>query len=698
MRNGIGFVGGVVALALCGSTMAASWEVAEQPDLGKVLAAAPQLPTEQVGKPMRSTTRGSLMYAYDRKRGHVHLLQWYFRAYPGPTTGVIINTGTGDIKTVAIPDNLQIHMAATQIGPDGKLYIVTPWWYQAERKGMNLFVYDPTDGSFEDRGVIAPQLGYEHRQLIIGTNGKLYGASTYPGRWQAGLFEIDTETGKVTDFGPFGPAYTPACWSWGLAADDTHAYVYTVHNPRRLIALNRETRQSEVLLTAKNDGGKIGLRQHRHGVSVTAEGLIDAGQEKGRYWLLNGKLIPRTDDNPPWDGPLDGKPRVEFPPDLIEVFTENTMPLPDGTAEIWYRGAKAAAVSDTAVAEDRGWKRARFQVSVYPIRTQYAVELDDGRIFCGSSGYHGGYFVYTPATGETEFLGKLSGLSQYARIVHDGKVYMSGYPSSPLYIYDPTKPWTANKWLEPGQRAPDAFSRQNNPWFALRLRAFAGTHYARSATRAADGKIYFGGEWARDGAHGGLSWWNPKEEKGGGFWEDLSNAAVTDLTTSDTGRLVVIATRPATDRLLNKPALEQGRMFVFDTTAGAIVRHFDPLPGFDNLGRIADAGGSRIIGLAADPESRGQSVLYGVDVASGRLVFRKTLSSPPAGDFRVGPDGWVWTFLGSALVRIDPRNAQVDVVGKTASQGHIAFSGGDIYISGGERLERIKGAYRPRPK
>lgn len=694
MIGRIGIVGGMVTLTLSGAAPVGAWQVAEQPELAKAIQEAPQLPVEEVAEPMHSTTRGSLMFAYDRERGHVHLLQWYFRAYPGPTMAVVINTGTGEVKTVTIPDNLQIHIAATVIGPDGKLYIATPWWYRSERKGMNLFVYDPVAGVFEDRGVVAPQLGYENRQLVIGTNGKVYGASTYPGRWQAGAFEIDTETGEITDFGPFGPTYTPACWCRALAADDTHVYVYTVHNPHHLTALNRATRQSEVLLTAKSDGGWIGLRQHRHGVSVTGGGLIDAGQDEGRYWLVNGKLIPRTDDNPPWEGPLDGAPWTEYPPELIEVFSDNAMPLPDGTAEIWYRGRKPDAAPDAASIEERGWKVARYEVPVYPTRTDHAIELDDGRVFCGSSGYHGAFFAYDPASGETEYLGKLSGLSQYVRIVHEGKVYMSGYPSSPLYVYDPAKPWTANQWLEPGQRAPGEFSRLNNPWFALRLRQFAGTHYARTAASAADGRIYFGGEWARDGSHGGLSWWDPKEEQGGGFWDQFSNAAITQLTVSGDGRLVVLATRPAPDRLLGKPMLEHGRLFVFDTASGEIVRHIDPLPGFRNLGRIADAGGTRVIGITENPEARGHSLLYGVDVATGELAFRKTVPGSVGGDFRVGPDGAVWTFLDTVLVRINPENAAIDVVSKAARAGHIAFSGGDVYISGGERLERIRGAYR----
>jgi hypothetical protein len=690
-----GIIGGVLFFFLCASSLPAAWQVRDQPELGRAIHSTQPIDAPEVSEPMRSTTRsGWVMHALDRRHEHVHVIQWYFRAYQGPTHGIAINTGTGETRQLTIPDNLQIHMAATEMAEDGRLYIITPWWYQAERKGMNLFVYDPTTMELEDRGVIAPKLGYEHRQLRTGTNGKIYGSSTYPGIWQAGAFELDPETGEVTDYGPFGPRYEPAVWTWGLGADDTHIYVYTVHNPRRLIALNRETRESEVLLTAKNEGGSIGIRQHRHGVSVTAKGLIDAGRDEGQWWLLKGKLIPRTNDTPPWDGPLDGEPRMPYPPAMVELFTENTMPTSDGHAEIWYRTERPSNVAEDASAEAQGWRVVRYQVPVYPVSTNYIIELDDGRIFGSSTGYHGSFFIYNPANGQTEVLGKLGGLSQYARIVHGGKVYMSGYPSSPLYIFDPAKPWTAEAWLEPGQKAPGDFSPENNPWFAARLREFAGTHYVRSVTTAADGKIYFGGHWQRDGAGGGLSWWDPQSQEAGGFWHELSNAAVTDLTNTDQGRLVIIATRPAPDRLLDKPMLEQARVFVFDTEKGEIVRHFDPLPGVNDLGNIAGAGGSRVLGIAPNPEQQGHSILYGFDAATGQRAFRRNISAHCSGDFRVGPDGNIWTFLGDALVCINPRNAEVQVAGKVRA-GHIAFSGGDIYISGGERIRRVRNAYRP---
>jgi len=689
------WVVGVVVMALCAGAAQGAWQAKEQPELGRALQSARELPREEVSDTINSVTLGELMRVPNPDGKTIDILQWYFRSYSGPTMAVVIDTGSGEVKTVSIPDNLQIHICGWVIGRDGKLYITTPWWYAAERKGMELMVYDPATNKLEQRGVIAPKLGYENRPMTVGTNGKIYGASTYPDEMRVGVYEIDTDTGKITDFGPIGPSYRPVgCWVTAVAADDRYVYVATRNNPRYIMVLDRETRQSKVLVTAENVGGSTSVQQHRYGVTGSATKVVGAADPgPKRYWLYKGEAIEmRTpDEKPPWPVPGPEEPWVKMP--AVEIFANNALPESDGSAEIWYRigGARPGATP-----EEQGWVRITYKVPVYPTTLNHLVELADGRIFGTATGYGGGNFIYDPATGKTEVLGKITGLSQYCRLQHGGKVYMSGYPSSPLYIYDPAKPWTMNVRLKPGQRPPAEFSKQNNPWFAVRLREFAGTHYARSAVAGADGKIYFGGVWARDAASGGLAWWDPQTEKAGGFWQDLSNVAVNHLATTDGGRLIVMAASPVPDRLLNKPMPEQGRLIIYDVTQGKIVQFIEPLPGVKDVGRIADAGSTRVIGLANDPADRNASILYGVDVATSTVAFRKPIPAPFAGgDFRIGPDGAVWTFLGEVLVRILPADATIEVVGKVGRPGHIAFSGGDIYLGGANKLRRIRGAYKP---
>ncbi|MHC4716786.1 MAG: hypothetical protein ACYS5V_07445, partial [Planctomycetota bacterium] len=60
--------------------------------------------------------------------------------------------------------------------------------------------------------------------------------------------------------------------------------------------------------------------------------------------------------------------------------------------------------------------------------------------------------------------------------------------------------------------------------------------------------------------------------------------------------------------------------------------------------------------------------------------------------FRRGPDGHIWAYFGTALVRIDPTNANVAVVGRMPdAPRQIAFAGGHVYVAGANHLRRIKG-------
>jgi hypothetical protein len=109
--------------------------------------------------------------------------------------------------------------------------------------------------------------------------------------------------------------------------------------------------------------------------------------------------------------------------------------------------------------------------------------------------------------------------------------------------------------------------------------------------------------------------------------------------------------------------------------------------------------------LTTDLEHPDSSVLYGVDVATGDVLFRKALPSPVSTDahwphwvdpsyeyenLTRGLDGFVWTYLKDVLVRIDPKDASVHVVGKIAPVGYPTFVGRDVYLSGPEQLRRIR--------
>jgi hypothetical protein len=102
-----------------------------------------------------------------------------------------------------------------------------------------------------------------------------------------------------------------------------------------------------------------------------------------------------------------------------------------------------------------------------------------------------------------------------------------------------------------------------------------------------------------------------------------------------------------------------------------------------------------------DPERPQAAILYGVDITTGNVLFGKTLPWPVSENrwhrrwdedpgFVRGPDGFVWTFLKDALVRIDPKDAGVHVVGRIDAPGKPTFVGNDLYFTGTQHLRRIR--------
>jgi hypothetical protein len=197
-----------------------------------------------------------------------------------------------------------------------------------------------------------------------------------------------------------------------------------------------------------------------------------------------------------------------------------------------------------------------------------------------------------------------------------------------------------------------------------------------------------------------LAWYDPRTGKAGGTWRPLSNYQVTHLATADEGRTVVVSTRRVDDFVLKKPKPDQGALFFLDTRTHELSGKFEPVPQAKGTGPILSAGGSRIIGWTADPDDEQRSILYVVDVREPKLLFTKPLSYPlpvaigsnqqEAWDFRLGPDGWVWTFINGVLVRIDPNNGETHPVGRPASAGRIAFAQGRVYLGGTTALRRVK--------
>jgi len=679
------------------TALAAAQSTGAEADLLKQLQAAPALKIEDLAEPVKSVREGMLLWAPNPDGKTWDLLQVYFPRYGGPNTIVAIDLGSGEVKPIQTERGWNFHLCPSVIAPNGKLFISI----LNSRLQQKICIYDPATNDLKLDAVKMPEeiLGETH-PLVLGTDGKLYAIGQHPSK-AATAVQIDPDTLAVTPYGPIGPSHAPnSCWGYSGAADDRFIYIASGKIPWYLVAYDRQTGQSKTLAETETVGGAVGVGQQFDGCMGFATKIVGGGEKRADYWLYEGKAIPRvagSKQSPPW--PARNPPPAR--PPRPEVNTGMAVPDAEGFAEIWTRfaEAKAAAPRDaTAAPEALGWKRFRFQVPLYPHSIYRLVEMPDGRLL-GTAGAYEGNFVYDPKTNQAKHLGKI-GLSHYATTFHDGKVYMSGYPSSPLYAFDPAKPWTTGKFVDNrviSGGAPDANPRM---LVVMGSKELAGTHKMYAAVTAADGKVYFGGQWVRDGACGGLAWYDPKIGKAGGLWRPLSNYQITHMATADDGRVVVLSTRRVDDYVLNKPKPEQGALHFFDTAKGELAGLFEPVPGAKGTGPIVSAPDGGILGWTEDPGDPKQSILYAVDVRAAKLRFKKSLpvalgvpigsNQQEAWDFRLGPDGFVWTFFGGVLVRIDPADGAVHPVGRPATPGRIAFAEGNLYLGGTAALRRVK--------
>jgi hypothetical protein len=676
-----------------------SWRAVEQPELKEALERAPTLRTESLGEPARGVNVWERWFVPNPDGQSWDLLQIYFKEYYGPTWLCAVDLGSGEVKKQRLPDGHQFYLSGRALGFDGKFYIATP---SRRTWNMHLFVYDPATNTLEERGEIVGGLGGEVRPLATGPDGRIYGTGTRGN--QVGLYIYDPKLGKVVkDFGAVGPKHPNGAWSrYVMGVDDTHAYIASGMIPAwYLVAVDLETGEQKVLLESPSEKVMDIIESFP---SAYARVPQDNGPNK-EYWLYHGEAIPKAGDKPPW--PKQNSPwtkAVRKP----EVYFDQIDPDENGNAVVWHRSRENAGRAPELQTQAQGWKSVRLEgINTYPHRLNPLSVLPDGRLY-GTGDDYVGTFLFNPRTDETTYCGPRVGLAPYTTIVCEGKLYLSGYSGGHLFVYDPGRPWTLGKGGPPGNPAPDQADARSNPRYLGDFDRTTRVGLMHSSALGADGRVYFGGFGLRHYTGGGFGWFDPKTSRLDGFWKPLSGYAVQWIVATLDGKKIVISTIRAADELNKNQAPEEAKLFVYDLSTQKIELEIVPVAKARTTGLIAEVAPGRLLGLTTTAPGGGKpgsGLLYGVDVTTGEVLFRKPLPSPVSIDDHWphwvdpsyeylnlvrGPDGFFWTYLKNILVRIDPKDASVHVVGRIEPVGHPTFVGNDMYFSGPEQLRRIR--------
>jgi hypothetical protein len=693
------------ALILVVSRVAAAggpWQAVEQPELQEALAQAPVLRTESLGEPARGVNVWERWLVPNPDGKSWDALQIYFKEYYGPTWLYAIDLGTGQVNKQRLADGHQFYLSGRALGFDGKYYIATP---SRKTWSMDLFVYDPATNTVEERGEIVPGLGGEVRPLVTGPDGRIYGTGTRNNR--VGLYIYDPKAGKVVkDFGPVGPSQPNGAWSrYVMGVDDTHAYIASGMIPAwYLVAVDLATGEEKVLLESQTERVMDIIESFP---SAYARVPQEGGAPDKEYWLYHGQAIRKVNDTPPWPKPASPWDKARAKP---EIYFDQIDPDAEGNATLWYRSREDAAQTPRNPPQDvepeaLGWRAVRLEgVPSYPHRINPMSVLPDGRLY-GTGDDYAGVFAFDPRSDQTTILGPRPGLAPYTQIVCGGKLYSCGYSGGHLFVYDSVRPWTLSKGGPPGHPALDQADARSNPRYLGDFDRTTRVGLMHSSVLGADGRVYFGGFGLRHYTGGGFGWYDPQAQMMDGFWKPLSGYAVQWIAPALNGQLIVISTSRAADELNENRAPAEAKLFVYDVRDQKIVREIVPLTQARTTGLIVEVAPGRVLGLTSNPQQSGRSVLYGVDVTTGEVLFTEDLPSSVSVDdhwphwvdpsyeynaFVRGPDGFIWTFLKNVLVRIDPKDMRVYVVGKIDPVGWPTFVGHDVYFSGPEQLRRIR--------
>ena len=578
------------------------------------------------------------------------------------------------------------------IVPDGRLFISL--LKQRDGEDFNLdqviAIYDPATNEFHLDAVDLPVIQGERHPLLVGRDGMVYALGNLPDKGPATAVQVDPYSLATDFYGPIGPSHgSNPTWAYTAGLDDRYIYIASGKIPWFLVAYDRQERTWETLLETESVGGYIGLGQREGGVDGSGWGFVNTEIGGFAFWLHEGKVVPKDGNARPWP---DQAPLRNDPPkpsvDLglagadLDGNVEFSVQWPDQTSRVFTTQVPMYAQPIYRLHE---------------LPEGYSIAALPGADIFGTAGAYQGNFAFDSSSGSAKHIGRI-GLSHYCTAFCNGKIYMSGYPRSPLYEYDPSKAWNTGTVVN-GEYI-DGTQASSNPRLIVSLgeKELAGTHKMYAGATGADNKVYFGGKWWRDGDAGGLAWYEPDTGEFGGFWEALSNYQVSHMATARGGELIVLSTWRVDDPVLGKPIPDEGALFTFDTVTGELSSPFAPIADIVGTGPIVAADDRQILGWASHPADENRSLLYLVDVISLELVYLKEIpfrmpvslesERKEPWDFRLGKDGVVWTFFDDVLVRITPSDGTVEAVGRV-EPGQIAFSGGNVYLGGQNQIRLV---------
>ncbi len=699
-------------------TKPADWQPAPQPDLETALKAAPALtvtdlvvhldqdiPDER--KKLAGPTRVWMQNPYYALNadGSWDVILVYQNGYLGHKNAVIHDYGTGtttvqELRSDQGDDPLQTERYSFHLRQrfqtNGRLF------FNAGSGKAMVVVYEPALNRYTQ---IHDPFGGEVRQgrYALGDDGHLYGVGWTKDASGFVCFKMDTKTDRFTRIADLPCANTnrrEIYMDCSMSGD--WIYAAAGAKPWQLVGFNVKTGEGRVLAETgpiTGDHNTVRLSGLPGGVTGSITGaarvadLPDADAQTINFWLRDGKLLRRERDTAPWMDQPYVRPRPPFrwfradPGTRFQQFPKQPPPeldqdslRPDAAGQVSVRYRRNAGAE---------WEQFDADVQRYPGICRFLMEIDDHRLLAKDESY-GQAVVYNLDTGSVYRNDDITRVSTYSLNMFRGKPYLSGYPSSRVWELDVSR-------ISPdGKELPAAAGQTPVAREVGVVAKHSGVHMTFATDGGSDGRIYTSGTTVgrrRNG--GGMGWVDPVSGETGGLWEPFSAYRTFWSCAALDGRYIIWSAKPTEDALKPDYTPEAGRLLIWDVEKQDFAAQIDS-PGGGVCGPVVEVFPGYVIGHASS------KVLYGLDVTKGEILWTKPVPVAPVTafsqrrrhrhEFRLGPNGRIWTFLGDVLATIDPRDATVTPIGRVPDQAgaaQLAFAKGDVYLAGGSHLLRI---------
>ncbi|NLF17218.1 MAG: hypothetical protein GX595_08165, partial [Lentisphaerae bacterium] len=516
----------------------------------------------------------------------------------------------------------------------------------------------------------------------------------------------DPRTGGYTYYGMVGSPSTNKVYYISIDED----YIYAAArgtDPWRLIAINRKTQERRELMQVPVEGI---LALDRRGTIWTTANTNDDSLPKQHYHVQNGEVhkvataeeaLQKNAELIAGIEKLTPPPRKEAPPQCFRDESPTYLGKPEMTFIYQKPG------------EDKVWREIAFPIPLANHALNRLVQLANGRLAYSGEKYSP-LTVWDPRTQRT--LQVPSRTDAYANSIYsmaavDNVVFAGGYSGSIVMAFDPDKPITQTMDL-PGRKGVPFKSPEANPRLVGYFSEIAkGAHTVIAMEVGADDLVYLCARRHRYFFGFDICWFDPKDYDRRGVLEAgtaLDHYQMSWMCLTPDKETLVASAYVEGNPQIDSPHPTDAKLFFFDLRKKGLRKSVTPLPQVKALSGVAIVGPSTLVGAAYLADQK-ETVLYRLNLETDKVEMTRkykgmlhgkpgTVYVPAKGyDFAAGPDGRVWTLGrlgegdGQTLLRIDPRDLSAEPVCAIGVYNiRFLFSGKDLILTGGERLQRIR--------